>query len=44
MPLWIIAVVVLAGGSFGYAMGLKKHMEDNPELQGKGLRVLFTKK
>lgn len=35
MPLWIIAIVVFAGGSIGYALGLKTRMEDNPELQGK---------
>ncbi|ERS42708.1 MULTISPECIES: hypothetical protein [Corynebacterium] len=44
MPLWIIAIVVFAGGSIGYALGLKKRMEDNPKLQGKGLRVLFSNK
>lgn len=44
MQLWIIAILVFAGGSIGYARGLKKRMENNPELQGKGLRVLFTHK
>ncbi|MDV2433963.1 MULTISPECIES: hypothetical protein [Corynebacterium] len=44
MPLWIIAIVVFAGGSIGYALGLKTRMENNPELQGKGLRVLFANK
>lgn len=43
MPLWIMAIVVFAGGSIGYALGLKKRMENNPKPQGKGLRVLFAK-
>ncbi|QNP92229.1 MULTISPECIES: hypothetical protein [Corynebacterium] len=43
MPLWLTAVVVFAGGSIGIANGLKKRMKNNPELQGKGLRALFSK-
>lgn len=43
MPLFVVFIVVLAGGSIGYALGLIKRMRDNPELQGKGLKVLFQK-
>ncbi|WP_221923400.1 hypothetical protein [Corynebacterium parakroppenstedtii] len=43
MPLFVVFIVVLAGGSIGYALGLIKRMRDNPELQGKGLKILFQK-
>ncbi|MEJ4112999.1 hypothetical protein ACGE24_07305 [Corynebacterium kroppenstedtii] len=37
----IVAAIVFAGGGIGYAIGLRKRMENNPDLQGKGLKVLF---
>lgn len=43
MPLFVVFIVVLAGGSIGYALGLIKRMRDNLELQGKGLKILFQK-
>lgn len=39
----IIGVIVVAGASIGYARGLIKRMQHNPELQGKGLKALFRK-
>ena len=39
----IIFVIVLAGAGIGYARGLIIRMKTNPELQGKGLKVLFQK-
>ncbi|SFG87143.1 hypothetical protein SAMN05660282_02214 [Corynebacterium spheniscorum] len=43
MAPWIIGVCVFAGASIGYARGLKKRMEHDPSLRGKGFKVLFQK-
>ncbi len=44
MPLLVIGVVVFAAGSFGYAWGLRERMKSDPNLQGKGLKVLLKKR
>lgn len=45
---WVNAIIYKSvhspGASMGWACGLKKRMEMNPELQGKGLKVLFEKR
>lgn len=43
MPLYMIFIFVLAGCSVGKALGLIIRMRDNPELQGKGLKILFQR-
>ncbi|MDU7286641.1 MAG: hypothetical protein E7L40_03345 [Corynebacterium kroppenstedtii] len=43
MPLYMIFILVLAGCSVGKALGLIIRMKSNPELQGKGLKVLFQR-
>ena len=35
MPLFVVFIVVLAGGSIGYALGLIKRMRDNPSFKEK---------
>ncbi len=43
MSSWIIGILVVASMATGYGVGLAKRMEAHPELQGKGLRILFRK-
>ena len=44
MPGWITFIIVLAGASIGWAIGLIQRAKSNPDLQGKGLKVLIVGK